>query len=58
MKAFKVYQVETCEANMLNDDAASCLASALKNCDGLLRLDLQQNVLQAGPHEKGKLGYL
>jgi len=35
------------QANILHDDAASCLASALKNCDGLLRLDLQQNALQA-----------
>lgn len=37
-------------ANSLNDDAVSCLAAALKNCEGLLRLDLRQNCMQDGHH--------
>eukprot|EP00913_Durusdinium_trenchii_P019236 g18078.t1 len=36
--------------HFLNDDAVSCLAAALKNCEGLLRLDLRQNCMQDGHH--------
>lgn len=49
-KSFEQLRRLDLSANILHDDAASCLASALKNCDGLLRLDLQQNALQDGQH--------